>query len=105
MSETKELLQKARALLASPEAWTQGVFARLADGHSAYALDPAACAWCISGAIIKAHGSFPGPFEALYRMRKVIQASPDSLVDWNDAAGRTHAEVLAALDRAIESCP
>ena len=129
--KTKEILKKARALLAPSGAWIQNDNAIATDGAITWAGDSAACGWCLLGAID--HAAHVAAYDAgidgtayaagidnsellefvssasdaaLEKIRQVdsIAATPsliDGIASWNDHPERTHAEVLALLDRAI----
>ena len=45
-----------------------------------------------------------GRTAAIGIVAKFIPASYSSIIEWNDAPGRTHAEVLCLLDDAIDCC-
>jgi hypothetical protein len=95
----RDILVAARALIEQPKAWTQGKFARGKKGNPVSASSRKATCWCAQGAIMRAQaGSIPAGFRAHDRIRAVIRGS---ITRWNDAPERTHAEVLAAFDRAI----
>jgi hypothetical protein len=99
----KDVLVKARALLAQPGAWTKGWFARTADGSDVEWDHPEATCWCASGAILKCGGS-PGDGvhfrvynelcggQSMYRLHEIN--------DMQDDVG----PILRAFDRAIERC-
>lgn len=92
---TKEILIAARAKIDAPERWTQGVVARNADGHPTYISAENAVCWCIAGAITSVGGDDVacGVF--------LRATGTKHIGKWNDDPTRTHAEVLAAFDRAI----
>lgn len=48
-----EFLIKAKALIDSPEKWTQGAFARDNAGYEVPSLDSSACRFCSGGAILR----------------------------------------------------
>lgn len=103
MTTTRDTLVAARALIAEPEAWTQGAFAKRADGGNTAAIAPAAICWCARGAIeMASRGSFENENAAVYAFQKAND-TPSFIAEWNDAPERTHAEVIAAFDRAIEA--
>ncbi len=96
----KEILIAARAKIEAPERWTQGEYARNKRGGCVDENSPSAACWCIVGAIgsvsmEQQHAAW-GPLIAAI-------GGPANLhiPNWNDAPERTHAEVLAAFDRAI----
>ena len=101
---TREVLEKARELIATPERWTQRVVAARTP-CSIFEIqpsDPTATCWCSIGAILAVQGinrydqDRSGACEAMRR-----ECNWEYLADWNDAEDRTHAEVLEAFDRAI----
>jgi hypothetical protein len=99
--ETAAVLRAARAKVA--QGFTQHAFGRNALG-AALDVEEASrtgVCWCTLGAL-NASGamlfSIPGD-RARQALRKVVGVY--NLGDWNDAPGRTQAEVLAAFDRAI----
>lgn len=77
------VLVAAREMLANPENWIRGR-SRSADGKH-----------CMVDALWKASGAS----EAMATLAEAIGGG--SISAWNDAEGRTHAEVMAAFDRAI----
>ena len=122
MSDKKILaLHAIRDLLDDTDAWTKGSAFRNKHGHSlAYTVAPESRAqFCILGAVWHVSDQ---AFEERYdqvQLRKVLvealcqgAAVPYlgsahgfqcvQLSTWNDAGKRTHAQVLAAVNRAIE---
>lgn len=115
--ETLEVLERARALITPPEAWTTKAFARTAKGilfpegqrvqHSA----PEAVCWCAVGACRKAAGvkrlfdeNYAASDRAVQALGKQLrpegwEGSFADVHSYND--DHTHAEVLALFDRAI----
>lgn len=94
---TKEILIAARKLIEKPENW--GRLARR------YRNNPHSC--CVSESLEQVCAG-PRGFNTslfLFAARTFAKAAdtPGPITDWNDAPGRTHAEVLAAFDRAIEA--
>ena len=53
---TREVLVRARDLIADPERWAQNDYARVAGGASAEPNDPDACQWCAIGAVLHVQG-------------------------------------------------
>lgn len=93
---TKEILIAARALIEKPEHWMQGAYAAK---HGGVHVDPwavDACAWCAWGAVSKFT-----PLRYFTPAYDALKAVVGCLPDFNDDNGTTHAEVLAAFDRAI----
>ena len=104
MSAVREHLKKVRALLADPASWTQGWPARDEDGCRCSATSGMATSWCITGAIDRVCPNFNDYFDVseAFRQANGIRADLDGgIVKWNDARSRSHANVLAALDKAI----
>lgn len=100
-----KFLQDVRDLLTDPARWTQGKFARTAEGDSCYASDPEACQWCLEGAIKKVAKGRPYGLEVRTRNRLQILVQPynglhyNGLHYFNDR--NLHEDVLALLDSAI----
>lgn len=80
-----DVLRRARALIDSPEKWCKGAM-RTEDGRR-----------CIFGAIDDAAGRLAIDESHLFSRATGIR----NIAEWNNAPERTHAEVLAAFDRAI----
>lgn len=91
----RDVLVKARELLAEPGRWTQETAARDAAGLPVGATSDAAVCWCLIGALDAVRDGTT----ALAQLRRTLGCS--SVSAWNDAPERTHADVLALLDRAI----
>lgn len=90
--ETKEVLIAARKLIEKPEDWW--------DGDHSGRTDTRLCAALAVWAIRKPTQGGKAAYDALV---SVTGVEPGCLSDWNDAPGRTHAEVLAAFDEAIKA--
>lgn len=92
-----EELRAARALIDTPEKWTQGAYALDANGKSTDPKSDVAVCFCISGAFwrIDWDKGAPDGFSAFKR------AAGRYPVDFNDDPGTTHADILAAFDKAI----
>ena len=97
---TLEILIAARKLIEKPENWTQHAAARNRLGNRIGALEPSACAWCVSGALFRAAGRFntSGHTKA-WDAIKIANGYRD-IVYANDTG--THDEALTMLDAAIE---
>ena len=110
-------LEAARALVAS--GWCQHAPAARGPGSPlTSATDPTARAWSPVGAIMRAtadRGAWEGGATPLACLRALRDALPKAtaqgsgqaalcaaLADWNDAEGRTKADVLALFDSAID---
>lgn len=96
----REALVAARELLTPEGAWTQGAFARVGRGGNPIGpAEPRAKCFCIVGALKRVC-----PWEASLAFRaleRAIGVRPGDVVNWNDTPGRTQAEVLEVLDKAI----
>jgi hypothetical protein len=105
MMTPKEILIAARAKIEAPERWTQGAYAKTAKRNKADPNSPRATCWCILGAVAAVTGDNPNrPDRAIssgLAAAAGVDAYNECVIEWNDAPGRTHAEVLAAFDRAI----
>jgi hypothetical protein len=79
-----ECLRAAREIIKTPERWWNGI------GHEAVGRD---CAWT---ALLRVKA--PTMAHSIF---STVIGDP-SIQSWNDTPGRTHAEVLAAFDKAIQ---
>jgi len=95
-----DLLRQARELLADPKRWTQGTGARAGDGLATGVHSANAICWCAWGALVYVHTDLNSLSDSLDLIATIVGESEVS--SWNDAPERTHEEVLAAFDRAIE---
>lgn len=95
-----EILTAARDLVA--RGWCQGTMARTRHGCPTAWTLPDAASFCSVGAVQAAAGASEGEsvYEAFEFFADVIDRA--RIPKWNDAPGRTQAEVVAAFDRAIE---
>lgn len=87
------VLIKARALIADPAMWGKGRRGR-----------DRPFATCCAAEAIEDMPYSEARRRAIVALRNAVLSHPsvERLVDWNDAPERTHAEVLAAFDKAIE---
>ena len=87
-----QVLKAARDYLSGPDRWCQGSL-RDSQGRR-----------CLAGAIRLAFSSVPAlrspPVDEACRAFGFINEI-DDITSWNDASGRTCAEVIVALDKAI----
>jgi len=105
---TKEILIAARAKIERPECWTQKAFAKTAKKNKAAPSSPRAACWCILGAVSAVTHDNPNlpatsPITLSLAAAVGVDAYAECVIMWNDERARTHAEVLAAFDRAIEA--
>lgn len=97
-----DVLERAAALIEQPGKWTQGAFARAANGNPIGPLSPNATCWCAYGAIGRATGDGWPAVEAVGAFGCSVpnpdgRPQRDAIAIWNDAPERTAAEVAAAL--------
>lgn len=81
--------------------WCQGTYARNWVGKKVDPHNKSACSFCLLGALEKI---YDGTSIAMREAKQALylHAIPHNigLVEWNDAPGRTQAEVIAALKAA-----
>lgn len=118
--EARLLLIEARKILDSEDHWTQGAYARTVDGSMCMTYERKAVAFCSDGAlgasyrrVFKAPGVWDR-MDAIGEARRLLMAAADvnptrdpgnTVTLWNDNRNRTHAEVIAAFDKAIAELP
>ena len=104
--DTVEILKKARELISDESRWTQGWYAKNNNGAWTSWIGPDAVCFCSIGAM--AHVSKDAVFviessPAFAALASAMQEDHDQhenvVAEFNDM--HTHAEVLAAFDRAI----
>ena len=100
-SAASKILTQAADLIEPEGRWTQGAAARNAAGVPVYISTDAAC-YCAMGAMALVAGAIDeditdkvGWFEAVCAVQDIAHCV--LLTDWNDASGRTQAEVVATL--------
>jgi hypothetical protein len=114
LATAREVLRGASARI--ERGWTQRAIARNRYGSTVISTSPQAVCWCSSGAILVTAFVLPlGLLEyddacedAENLLRRAIRAEcgePMPVTDWNDADGRTKAEVLAVFDAALALAP
>lgn len=99
------ILIASRAILENPERWCQDDFARDAQRKSVKPRDSSAARWCSLGALTCASAPFDSTLQEEAEEYLGYAAGlefEETIEDWNDSTHRTHAEVLAAFDKAIE---
>ncbi len=94
------LLRNARTLIADPGRWTTGCAARDGDGRSVMPERLEAVCFDGFGALVDLAPDAP---DLRDRAAEALNAvvGPIGWSAWQDAPARTHAEVLAAMNRAI----
>lgn len=104
LATAADVLRAARNLLTAAGAWTQKAYARDHEGTSIDERDGYANAtcWCLYGAIRHA-GNFRDQRKAEDSVAGALLATVlnNDVTGFNDALGRTQADVLAALDQAL----
>jgi hypothetical protein len=104
---TLEVLRETRKLLAGPDGWTQGAYARPEPLHgSVNIFNKRAHCFCLAGALYRAINVTPGEnygneYALIGYARALGFQDENDVVAWNDNLDRTHAEVLERLDTAI----
>lgn len=93
-----EIFTKVRALLAEPDHWIRGTYARDLNGESIYPESARATCWCLSGAVRRVTLDEYAAWTVLDRLDS--QAGQDSTA-FNDT--HSHREVLDLIDRTIAS--
>jgi len=96
----KNILIKAKAVIANPDNWIQNSMAQGIDGWQTSVSDPQACKFCSVGAIYKVNGSMNSVTE-LARIALEKNTGGLSLDMFNDT--HTHQEVMALFDTAIKN--
>ena len=107
MDATQALIE-ARDLIKDPARWTQGAYARDADGRAVSSTSPEACQWCAMGVVAKVAGrhdfltAMRLSEEMLTRLDRAAGESPlvlGSITKLNDHQG--HEAVLKMFAKAI----
>lgn len=96
--KNSEKLKAAKAVITDPNKWTQRAFARDKDGVMVGSIDPSAVCFCSIGAINSLKLSNYASSKLQSELNDFMSGD---IADFNDNC--THAEVMAAWDRAIES--
>ena len=91
----RRVLLDAADLIEPEGCWTQGNMAVDADGHLCMPRGRDAVCWCALGAIARSSPSHGVSMDAVGLLRLHLKGSRIS--EWNDAPGRTQAEVVSAL--------
>jgi hypothetical protein len=102
-STTRDLLLRARAIVADRRRWTRDVTARDRHYRPVSATDPSAIQWCALGALLHVADD-PATFVRAVTLLEMAAATLfNRPVRWvNDMPGRTaHADLLAVFDHAI----
>jgi len=102
------ILCSARARLTDPARWLHGHEHEAVDVHGRRCLAwaPNAARWDLYGALQAAEGTVPATDEALRFLAHAAKLACVDLLavaEWADEPERTHAEILAVLDAAINA--
>lgn len=95
MTERKDLLAPVRELLSEPERWCKQYMALTDDGALVGSVERRAARWCLMGAVRKAY-ELESEGLILDELRRRLDVP--SVSAWNDAADRTHADIMALLE-------
>jgi hypothetical protein len=101
----KQVLIKARALIADPAHWTRSLLACNPAGHPVAWYDPSAAKWCAMGAIYRGAYELVGDPDQGTRIGKEVAKCVSAfwfcggLMTVNDVRG--HAAILARFDRPL----
>src|SRR5215510_10163473 len=97
----RQIVEQARALIAAPQTWTQGEFARDGLGAPVSWRSPEAAQFCIWGALNRAAGELTKNEHLRVRLAdgaaRALRGRTPSISRLNDSG--THGEVLALIDR------
>lgn len=96
---TREVLIEARKLIEKPDGWCRGTDAKDESGRCVRCDDPHARSFCAVGALARV--SDKHEFESAYLALRRGLPTRGGVATFNDT--HTHAEVIAAFDRAIEA--
>lgn len=102
LTEVADVLERAADLIARPGAWAQEItYAQDAEGRSILPYSDDAKCFCLIGAIAHewriAAGLVESKLRALPTVNAILCGDEGAPANWNDAPGRTQAEVVAAL--------
>ncbi len=100
---TLEVLKLARDLISTPDKWIKDEFALDSDGDVVDEISENAVCFCSYGAFNRVLLMYNvHTYDAKNVLTDIIKTQGyNSIVQWNDAPERTHADVLATFDMAI----
>ncbi len=105
MTTVKEVLIQAKQKILKPEQWTQGALWRDKNGGSLMVKEENATCFCMMGAMLTVcHNVVDDKLR--WKAEDILSdilPSRDGIAHYNDTPGRTHEEVLAMFDKAIEA--
>jgi hypothetical protein len=100
----RQIVQRARALIATPQTWSQGEFARDGFGAPVSWRSPEATRFCIWGALNRAAREMCSDRQQRIRLAdhaaRALRGTAASISRLNDNG--THADILALIDRYLE---
>lgn len=96
-----DVLDAAADLLSAPGAWTQGALARNALGKDAKVGEDKVC-FCMAGALVETSGPWSAAWAFLDKFLPNVRGANNTAA-FNDAPGRTQAEVIAKLREAANA--
>lgn len=88
--EPKEIFERAKELINTPEKWMQ-----YGSGITSF---------CVLGSLAEVLQSSTLSVSRLFARANGLEEYYIAIAEWNDTPGRTHAEVMAAFDKAIAYC-
>jgi hypothetical protein len=101
----RRIVERARALIAAPQTWTQGEFARNDLGEPVSWRSREAARFCIWGALNRAAREMTSDERLRVRLAdtaaRALRGTTPSISRLNDSG--THADVLALIDRYLET--
>ena len=100
----RQIVESARALIATPEAWTQGEFARDAYGEPVSWRSPRAVQFCLWGALNRVAYEMTGDrYRSVGLADRAATALRDGVTSLSGVNDRgTHTEVLALIDKYLK---
>lgn len=104
MSAELEILKKTKDLLTPPGRWAQFGYAKDATGGTVSPQAATAVYFCLVGALRRSGSSELEAYvgaRLFSELNKTIGKNSLSISTWNDAFGRTQAEVLQLLEKTI----
>ena len=100
--DTKDILIQVRELIADPEYWTQGSWARRQDGSGCLPEFTGAVQWCLGGAVSKMVDDKLANPVSTFLNKCAYELFDTGVPSVNDRFG--HSAVIELLDYAIERC-
>ncbi len=93
-----QIVDRMAELLATPEKWTQGVYACNPDGDEVAVQSKSACQFCLAGALEKSRLDLLADQTVTYFVQATIfDLIATSMAQFNDASTTTHADILGLV--------